>query len=56
MLRRPSRLEGHLRAAHRAIAQGIDLRGYLAWSLLDNVEWAEGYSKRYGLVYVDVAT
>lgn len=53
---RVSFLEGHLRAAHRAIAQGIDLHGYFAWSLLDNFEWAEGYSKRYGLVYVDFAT
>ncbi len=46
-------LEGHFRAAHAALAQGVDLRGYFVWSLLDNFEWAEGYSKRFGLVYVD---
>jgi beta-glucosidase len=46
----------HLRQVHRAIAAGVDVRGYLHWSLLDNFEWAEGYTKRYGLVEVDVAT
>jgi beta-glucosidase len=46
----------HLRACHAAIAQGVDLRGYLAWSFLDNFEWAYGYDKRFGLVYVDYAT
>jgi beta-glucosidase len=49
-------IDAHLRAVHRAIAAGVDLRGYFAWSLLDNFEWAEGYSKRFGLVYVDYAT
>ncbi|MEH0842668.1 GH1 family beta-glucosidase [Micromonospora sp. CPCC 205711] len=46
-------LDGHLRAAHEAIARGVDLRGYLVWSLLDNFEWAEGYRKRFGIVHVD---
>ncbi|MDQ2768344.1 MAG: GH1 family beta-glucosidase [Gemmatimonadota bacterium] len=46
----------HLRAAHDAIAKGVDLRGYFAWSLLDNFEWAYGYSKRFGLVHVDFDT
>ena len=49
-------LDGHLRAAHRAIQRGVDLRGYFVWSLLDNFEWAEGYSKRFGIVYVDFPT
>ena len=49
-------LDGHLRAAHRAIQEGVDLRGYFVWSLLDNFEWAEGYAKRFGIVYVDFPT
>jgi len=53
---RRSYLEGHLRAAHEAIEAGVDLRGYLAWSLLDNFEWAYGYSKRFGIVRVDYDT
>ena len=36
--------------------RGADLRGYMVWSFLDNFEWAEGYSKRFGVVYVDYAT
>lgn len=46
----------HLRAAQEAIAEGVNLKGYFAWSLLDNFEWAFGYSKRFGLVHVDYAT
>lgn len=49
-------LDGHLRALHRAVEAGVDVRGYFVWSLLDNWEWAEGYSKRFGLVHVDFAT
>ena len=49
-------LAGYLAAAGEAIADGVDLRGYYAWSFLDNFEWAEGYSKRFGLVYVDYRT
>ncbi len=49
-------LNSHLRAAHRALQAGVDLRGYLHWSLLDNFEWAEGYAKRFGLVHVDYRT
>ena len=43
----------HLIAAHDAIADGADIRGYFLWSLLDNFEWAEGYAKRFGMIYVD---
>jgi len=46
----------HLRAAHDALRQGVNLRGYFAWSLLDNYEWALGYTKRFGIVHVDYAT
>nr|WP_232534357.1 family 1 glycosylhydrolase [Plantactinospora sp. KBS50] len=49
-------LDGHLRAVARAVADGVDVRGYFVWSLLDNFEWAEGYTKRFGLVHVDYAT
>jgi len=46
-------LKSHLQAVHQAMAEGADIRGYLAWSLLDNFEWAFGYAKRFGIVRVD---
>jgi beta-glucosidase len=46
----------HLLAAHEAVRQGVDLRGYFAWSLLDNYEWASGFAKRFGIVAVDRRT
>ena len=46
----------HLRAVRDAIGQGVDVRGYFAWSLLNNFEWAYGFSKRFGIVHVDYAT
>ncbi|WP_443066359.1 GH1 family beta-glucosidase [Streptomyces sp. NBC_01262] len=54
--RRIDYLDGHIRALHRAVESGIDVRGYFVWSLLDNFEWAEGYERRFGLVHVDFAT
>jgi beta-glucosidase len=49
-------LNDHLLAAYAAITQGVDLRGYFVWSLLDNFEWSNGYSKRFGLYHVDFET
>jgi beta-glucosidase len=49
-------LDGHVRATRAAISAGADVRGYLAWSFLDNFEWAYGYDKRFGLVHVDYGT
>jgi beta-glucosidase len=46
----------HLQAARAALAAGVDLRGYFAWSLLDNFEWNHGYAKRFGIVHVDRST
>jgi beta-glucosidase len=49
-------LNRHVTAALRALDRGVDLRGYLVWSLFDNFEWAYGYSKRFGIVHVDYET
>jgi beta-glucosidase len=49
-------LRDHLSVVRKSLAAGVKLRGYFVWSLLDNFEWAEGYSRRFGLVYVDFMT
>ena len=49
-------LKRHFRAAHFAISQGVNLRGYFVWSLYDNFEWADGYGQRFGLVFTDYRT
>lgn len=54
--RRIEFLDGHLRALRKAIAEGVDVRGYFVWSIVDNFEWAVGYSQRFGLVHVDFET
>lgn len=54
--RRIKYLKQHLTTLSRAIQSGVNIKGYLTWSLLDNFEWAEGYSKRFGIVYVNYRT
>ncbi len=49
-------LRDYLRELRRAGAEGIDVRGYFLWSILDNFEWAAGYSQRFGIVYVEYPT
>ncbi len=49
-------LRAHFASAHRAIQEGVPLKGYFVWSLMDNFEWSFGYSRRFGIVYVDYAT
>jgi beta-glucosidase len=54
--RRVAYLRTHLHALRQAIAQGVPVKGYFIWSLMDNFEWSLGYSKRFGIVYVDYPT
>ena len=54
--RRISYFRDHLRAAHRALQNGVPLSGYFVWSLMDNFEWAKGYTQRFGIVYTDYET
>ena len=53
---RQSYLRAHIEAVRQAIADGCDIRGYFAWSLMDNLEWAHGYGKRFGLVHINYDT
>ena len=49
-------LQTHIEAVHHAMAQGVNMGGYMVWSLMDNFEWASGYAKRFGIVHVDYET
>jgi beta-glucosidase len=49
-------LRNHLTQLHRVAVEGYPIKGYFLWSLLDNFEWADGYSKRFGIHYVDFKT
>jgi beta-glucosidase len=55
-LERIDYLRGHIGACEQVVAEGVPLRGYFVWSLMDNFEWSFGYSKRFGIVHVDFAT
>jgi beta-glucosidase len=55
-LERREFLRSYLLEGRRAVAEGLGLKGWFVWSLLDNFEWAEGYAKRFGLVHVDYRT
>jgi beta-glucosidase len=54
--RRLDYIRRHLAASHRALQNGVPLAGYFVWSLMDNFEWAKGYTQRFGVVWVDYAT
>ena len=55
-VKRTNYLVAHLQSLQSAITEGAPVKGYFAWSLLDNFEWAEGYAKRFGIVHVDYET
>jgi beta-glucosidase len=55
-LRRIGYLRDYITAVHDAWRDGVEVRGYFVWSLLDNFEWSFGYGKRFGVIYVDYAT
>lgn len=55
-LERREYFRNYLISLHRAVQEGFDVRGYFAWTLMDNYEWAEGYAKRFGLIHVDFET
>ena len=54
--RRVAYLQDHIKNAHRAMREGVPLKGFFAWSTMDNFEWAYGYTRRFGVVYIDYET
>jgi len=59
MMHDPERIDllrRYLRELDRAVEDGVDVKGYFLWSIMDNFEWAQGYKQRFGLIYVDFAT
>jgi beta-glucosidase len=54
--RRIRYLKNHIAQVHRAIEDGVPVKGYFHWSLMDNFEWALGYGQRFGMIYVDYKT
>jgi beta-glucosidase len=54
--RRIGYLREHIKQAHRAMREGVPMKGYFAWSTMDNFEWAYGYSRRFGVIYIDYET
>jgi beta-glucosidase len=54
--KRPRFLLTHLAAVHRALNEGVPVKGFYFWSLVDNFEWADGFSARFGLIHLDLAT
>ena len=55
-VRRINYLKNHFLEARRAMKDGVPLKGYFVWSLLDNFEWAKGFSQRFGIIWVDYKT
>jgi beta-glucosidase len=55
-LHRQNHLRQYLVELHRAVSDGVPVKGYFAWSFMDNFEWADGYSTRFGLCYTDYKT
>jgi beta-glucosidase len=53
---RTSYIQRHINAVHQAIEKGVNIKGYFVWSMFDNLEWSEGYSRRFGITYVDFKT
>jgi beta-glucosidase len=53
---RTAYIKNHIKAVHEAIQRGVEIKGYYVWSMFDNLEWLMGYSRRFGITYVDFKT